>query len=104
MNTYSNENLLKLILNNFRLFKAFNLLKSIYNKILCDIMTDSLSYSKIFSSMGNDKTILDEDKEKKNFTLASLPDGNLITGSYIVGCKVWDVNNYSCIKSLNEKA
>jgi WD40 repeat protein len=103
MNTFNNENLLKLIFNTFRLFKAFHLLKSINNKILCVIMIDSLSYNKVFSSMGSDKIILDEDKEKKNIILASLPDGNIITGSYRVAYKVWDVNNYSCIKSLNEE-
>jgi WD40 repeat protein len=97
MKTLDNENILNLIFNNYALFKAQQMLKVINNRTLNTIINRLLSYKKIFTSMGQSKTILEEKRNIHSF-LTLLPDGNIISSSRNMYPKVWDINTHSCIK------
>jgi WD40 repeat protein len=99
MKTYDNENILNLIFNKYTLFRAQQMLKVINNRILNIILNKLLSYEKIFTSMGQTKTILEQCKHSSFLTL--LPDGNIISSSLHICPKVWDINTYSRIKIDN---
>jgi WD40 repeat protein len=97
MKTLDNENILKLIFNNYALFRAQQMLKVVNNRILTTILNRLLSCEKIFTSIGQTKTILEDDKNIHSF-LTLLPNGNIISSSSNTCPKIWDINTHSCVK------
>jgi hypothetical protein len=86
MNSLKNENLFKLIFSSFSLFYSKQLLHTINDGILYNVLISSLTHERIIKSMGRTKIILDENKISSN-SLASLSNGNFIISNEET-CKV----------------
>jgi WD40 repeat protein len=100
MNSFTNENLFGLVFSTYSLFKMKQLLNRLKNKIINSTIYRSLSYKKIFTLMGHTKTIL-QDIEIYNNCFALLPNGNIISAINRRDPKIWDTNNDTCIKTLD---
>jgi WD40 repeat protein len=96
-----NENILKLIISGLALFKTKQLFDRINNKQLAELILYKLDYQKIFKSLGVNKTILDEHTDYIN-ALTLLPNNKLAAVSNDWELKFWDLNEYKCIKTLEE--
>jgi hypothetical protein len=100
MNSFTNENLFGLVFSTYSLFKMKQILDRLKNKILNSTIYRSISYKKIFTLMGHTKTIL-QDIGVYNNSLALLPNGNIISAINGRGPNISDINNDTCIKTLD---
>jgi WD40 repeat protein len=96
-----NENILKLIITNLTLFKTKQLFDRVNNKQLAELILGKLDYHKVFKSLGESKIILDEHTKWIN-DLALLPNNKLASVSMDQKLKFWDLNEYKCLKTIEE--
>jgi WD40 repeat protein len=96
-----NENILKIIITNLTLFKTKLLFDRINNNQLAGLILSKLDYQKIFKSLGESKIILGEHTGWIN-TLTTLPNNKLASVSLDQDIKFWDLNEYKCLKTLEE--
>jgi WD40 repeat protein len=102
MNMLQNENLIKLIFNCF----IFKLLKQLFcklnNRTINHTLLKSLSYRKFYKLLGNTKTFIEADKNYIKL-ICLLSDGNLLSISTDYTLKVWNMENYQCINTIEYK-
>jgi WD40 repeat protein len=102
MNLLQDENLIKLIFNCF----TFKLLKQLFcklkNRTINHSLLKSLGYRSFYKSLGNTKTSIEADKNYIKL-ICLLSDGNLLFISTDYTLKVWDMENYQCINTIECK-
>jgi WD40 repeat protein len=103
MNSFTNENLITLIFNNYTLFENKQNFDRIQNSNVSSLLLRILNYDKIYKSMGRMKHTITE-QGGDIIKLITLPNGNLISPTWKNKCNIWNLNNYQCIKTLNYTA
>jgi WD40 repeat protein len=101
MTKFENQNILTLVFRSISLFILKQLSKKINNKTINTILIRSLSYKNIFKSLGKTKSILGEHKQEI-CSLALLPNGNLLSISWSYDLKIWDMNSFICLRSIDD--
>jgi hypothetical protein len=100
MNTLTNENILKLILSNYKFTIGELIVNRLKNKLLCILMLRIDNYKNIYRSMGKSNIILSGEDQCAIKSLALLPNGNFLSASNLV-IKVWNTNSLQCIKTID---
>jgi WD40 repeat protein len=93
MGDLNNENILKLILNNFKLFKVKTLSFEIKNRTISKALLKLLNYEAIYKSLGNQGKIFFGKQEKFISLLPFNNDMNIIAYSEDYTLKTWDIKN-----------
>jgi WD40 repeat protein len=103
MNSFCNQNILKLIFTSFSMFSIKQLLDVIHNHTIVISMLKTLNYNSIFRSIGKCKKVIEGHEETINSLL--LLSNNILVSSSLNGeIKLWDLRTYECIKSLDQKS
>jgi WD40 repeat protein len=63
------------------------------------ILLNSISYKSLFKSLGKTKFFL-KAHNARIFSIAKLPDGNIVSASNDTTLKIWNVKTFQCIKTL----
>jgi WD40 repeat protein len=94
----TNENILKLVLINIKLYEVKHILDRIRNKSVTVILLKLLDITKIYQHMNNANTYEIQD----NFTnsLALLPNNYIISALYNSSLEIWNIKNYTFIATL----
>jgi WD40 repeat protein len=93
-----NENIIKIILSNYKVYEHKNIQNHSFNSFVLKITISYTPIETILKSIGRGNIIL---KNAKNVTaIALLRDGNIVTASLDKTFKFWDMTNYTCIKSI----
>jgi WD40 repeat protein len=102
MDNLKNENIVKLIFTNYFLFQTKQFTDKINNKTLFHILLKMLDYNAIFKTIGKNKIMLKEHKDFVNVNyLVVLQNGNIVSASDDKLIRIWDINTYTCIKTLS---
>jgi WD40 repeat protein len=102
MNLLQDENLIKLIFNCFTLKHLKQLFCKLKNRKINHTLLKSLSYRNFCKLLGNTKTFIKADKNDIKL-ICLLPDGNLLSISTDNTLKVWNMENYQCINTIECK-
>jgi WD40 repeat protein len=97
---FTNENILKLIFNNF-VSKLKPLFDKTNNKAINEIILKTLTYEDIIKSL-KAKPIFNE-CTSMILAMIMLSNGNIVLASADNKLQVWDLINQKCLKSLTEK-
>jgi WD40 repeat protein len=100
MKIFKNENIMKIIYDNYNLLRIKNLLTQTKTRALIIVILRAYSWDKIFNGMGKSKYIIKN--EKYMLSLIQLPNNNLVTGSYNSELKIWDISKLTCLKIIND--
>jgi WD40 repeat protein len=96
-----NENILKLVFLNYKLFKSKQILGLSYNKTTSTVLLNILKYKSIFKSMGKSQIILGAHCGNVS-SLALLPDDNIISSDHNT-LKLWNITNHLRIKVVEDE-
>jgi WD40 repeat protein len=97
--TAENENILKLIFISLSILKIKQAMDKTNNTVLTRTMINLLNYESLFHYLGTFRATLDEHEAViTSMTLTS--DNKLITASKDKTLKIWNLNSYLCIKTL----
>jgi WD40 repeat protein len=99
MNSFDNENILKLTFSNITLYSTKQLLKKLKNKKITNTLLKIITWENIFKSMGQATTILKGHTNQIN-SLTSCGDNNIISASWDKTLKIWNANSNICIQTL----
>jgi WD40 repeat protein len=103
MNSFCNQNILKLVFTSLSMFSIKQLLDVTHNHTIVISMLKTLNYDSIFRSMGRCKIVI-EGHEAAISSLLLLPNNILVSGSWNGEIKLWDLSTYECIKSIDQKS
>jgi WD40 repeat protein len=98
----TNENILKLIFTNIAMLRTKQLQNKINNKEINLVILRLLDYNRIVKSYGKSITTFSEHKSPVN-SIAQLSEDIIVSASSDKTLKVWDLNTYLCIKTLEEE-
>jgi hypothetical protein len=91
MISLTNENLIGLIFRSFTLYDLQAQFDKLKNKMINQIRLKTLSYDKMFKSMGRSKVIFTEVNEDMfPFAPVLLPNGNVLIASRDGSIRFWD--------------
>jgi WD40 repeat protein len=96
-----NENIIKLIISSFRVKALNDKLKQAKNSLISRSVLNTINYEMRFKQIGQSTYILNESTFSDS-PIAQLPDGNLLMVERNK-LKIWDINDYKCISSFEEK-
>jgi WD40 repeat protein len=95
-----NENIIKQIFISFSLHKISDLVNGIQNTSLFNISLRTYNYKTIYRSIGKIKFLMKTQKHFPN-SLHLLPNGDIISLSWGDIITIWNPNDYSIIKSID---
>jgi WD40 repeat protein len=96
---FENENLLKIIFSGNNIHIINQNVKQIRNKILFSIVLRMRSFEKMFKFIGQTKhTLFNIKQTYSSFDI--LPNGSMITAIIGKALKCWDINTYSCTRTI----
>jgi WD40 repeat protein len=99
MNSFNNENLLKLILTNFKPYINKKLYFNINNKLFYKIIGSIYNFDKFYQSLGSSKVVID--KYSYPFNTLTLISENKIAATYFKSeFRIWDLETLECINKL----
>jgi WD40 repeat protein len=102
MGIFKNENILSLICDSLCLFNVKKICKKILNNIIFQMTMKKTHYDKIYKTMGRNKITLNKhDGAVTSFML--LKENYLLSASDDETVAVWDLSNYTCIKTCKLK-
>jgi WD40 repeat protein len=95
----NNENILKEIFNNYSTLLNKQLLEMTKNKMIAEnVILTTLSYQKIFNSMGKSHVIMDVQEYSANFF--ALHHSGYILAGLDGAVRIWNVKKYLCINVI----
>jgi WD40 repeat protein len=101
----TNENLIELIFRSLTLYDLQAQFDKIKNKMINQIRLNTLSYDKIFKSMGSSKVLFTEaNNEMFPYPAVLLPNGNILIASIDKNIRFWDPESGLCIKTLTTES
>jgi WD40 repeat protein len=101
MDSFSNQNIIKLIFNTLSKFKSKQTFLNIKSTILIETLLPTLYPVNIIESLGTTKITFNNEHRGNIYSLALLQDGNIASSSDNI-LKVWNTESGSCLWTLTE--
>jgi WD40 repeat protein len=101
MESFKNENLMKLVFESFNLCKAKHLFTHSKSRLISKILLKTLNLKKLFMSIGNSKDTIKYDRSITSVIRFS--DNNIITTSSDSNIKIISMDNYNCLVTLSDE-
>jgi WD40 repeat protein len=97
-----NDNILKLVFDNYNPRNNIDLLDRTNNETIIKIILSILSFKKMFKLIGKNQIIL---KERDSWITSAilLSENLMLSSSYNGILREWDLNNYSCVTTIQEE-
>jgi WD40 repeat protein len=99
MITYTNENILKLIISNFTFYKTKHIFQQLENRMLCGIILETLDYENIFKSMRKSEPLIQH--QDSQIDIVTVLSQNEIISISSITLNIWNINSSKCIKSYS---
>jgi WD40 repeat protein len=97
-----NENILKLAFDNFDPGNNQKLLGKATNETITKIILSILNFEKMFKSIGKNRIIL-KGHESWITSAILLSENLMLSSSNDNTLRVWNINNYSCVATIQEE-
>jgi WD40 repeat protein len=101
MESFKNENLLRLVFQSFTSCKAKHLFTHSKSRIISKILLKALNLKKLFMSTGKSKNTIKYDRSITS--VIRFTDNNIITTSSDSSLKIINMDNYNCLETLPDE-